>query len=190
MKKKTLNTFFVSLAISVSLFSLQSCNKGTTNETEKKVTINNTNMNFDIPVILSSGDNDSIVSFYYKMNMDSFVKSYGSQYDTSSIRSVKLQSCTLILNNGDSMNNISNFHTTNMGITSGTNRNIYRFASFVDIVDTNAYKITIPSSYDPNLAVYFKSDSVRYRLYGNARRGTKKALKCTANISFEVKLVK
>jgi hypothetical protein len=190
MKKRTFSSIFVALGISISLISLQACNKGTSNETEKKVSLINDQMNFSIPVILGSGDNDSITSFYYKMNMDSFVKSYDSKYDTSSIRSVKLQSCNLILSNGDTLNNFRNFHTTNIGITSGTNKNIFRIAAFTDIVDTNAYVISIPTSYDPNLASYFKSDSVRYRLYGNARKMTTKAINCTANISFEVKLVK
>lgn len=189
MKKNTFSFLFLGLAIVGTIFAVQSCNKGTTNATEKKVTLNNSNLSLTVPMIMGSGDNDSITSFYHKMNMDSFVKSYG-QYDTSNIRSVKLQSCTLRITDGDTANNIRNFHTTNIGLTSGSNRNLFRIAAFTDIVDTNAYTITIPSSYDPNLATYYKADSVRYRLYGNFRRGTKKELTCIADFNFEVILKK
>ena len=189
MKKNTFSFLFSGIALVATLFSTQSCNKGTTDTTEKKVKINNSNLSLTIPMIMGSGDNDSVTSFYYKMNMDSFVKSYG-KYDTSSIRSVKLQSCTIRITDGDTANNIRNFHTTNIGLTSGSNRNLFRIAAFTDIADTNAYSITIPSSYDPNLASYFKSDSVRYRLYGNFRKGTKKDLNCVADLSFDVILRK
>lgn len=190
MKNKSVKSFLFVLGVSGAILAATSCNKGTSDSTEQKVSLVNRNMNFEIPVLLGSGDNDSIVSFYYKMNMDSFVKSYGSQYDTSSIRAVSLVSCNLLMSNGDTLNNVRNFHTTNIGITSGTNRNIYRIAAFTNIVDTNAYTIEIPKSYDPNLAAYFKADSVRYRFYGNVRRGTTMPIKCTANLSFELKLLK
>ncbi|MCC6187364.1 MAG: hypothetical protein IT256_09450 [Chitinophagaceae bacterium] len=190
MKNKSVKSFLFVLGVSATIFATPSCNKGTTDGTEQKVSVMNGNMNFEIPVQLGSGDNDSMVSFYYKMNMDSFVKSYGSQYDTSSIRAVNLLSCSLVMTNGDTLSNVRNFHTANIGITSGTNRNIYRIAAFTNIVDTNAYSINIPRSYDPNLVSYFKADSVRYRLYGNVRRATKKPIKCTANLSFEMKLLK
>lgn len=189
MKKYTFSFLFSGLAIVATLFTTQSCTKGTTDSTEKKVNLNTSNLSFTIPMIMGSGDNDSITSFYHKMNMDSFVKSYG-KYDTGSIRSVKLQSCTLRITDGDTANNMRNFHTSNIGLTSGSNRNLFRIAAFTDIVDTNAYTINIPSSYDPNLATYFKADSVRYRLYGNFRRGTKKDLKCVADLNFEVVLRK
>lgn len=189
MKKNTFAILFSGIALVATIFSTQSCTKGTTDTTEKKVKLINGNLSLTIPMIMGSGDNDSITSFYHKMNMDSFVKSYG-KYDTSSIRSVKLQSCTLRIIDGDTANNIRNFHTTNIGLTSGSNRNLFRIAAFTDIVDTNAYTISIPSSYDPNLASYFKADSVRYRLYGNFRRGTKKDLNCVADLNFEVILRK
>jgi hypothetical protein len=188
--KKNSFSFLLAITIVSSLLATQACNKGTSNSTEKKVTIINGSMNVDIPMLTGNGDNDSITSFYYKMNMDSFVKSYGSEYDTSSIRSVKLNSCVITLNDKDTANNIRNFHTTNIGITSATNRNIYRIAAFTDIVDTNAYFISIPKSYDPNLASYFKADSVRYRLYGNVRRATTTEIKGIATISFDVVLTK
>jgi len=182
--------FLLSIAFVGTILATESCNKGTTNTTEKKVSLVHANMNVDISILPSNGDYDSITSFYYKMNMDSFVKSYNSDFDTSSIRSVKLNSCVITIKDADTMNNFSNFHTTNIGLTSGTNRNLYRIAAFTDIVDTNAYFVNIPKSYNPNLAVYYKSDSVRYRFYGNLRRPTTKEINATANITLDITLSK
>lgn len=190
MKKNTLSLFLLAIVFVGSLLATQSCNKGTTNSTEKKVSLVHANMIVDIPLLPGNGDYDSITSFYYKMNMDSFVKSYGQDYDTSSIRSVKLNSCIITLSGVDTLDNFRNFHTTNIGLTSGTNRNLFRIAAFTDIVDTNAYFINIPKSYNPNLATYYKADSVRYRLYGNLRRATTKEIVATANISLDVVLSK
>lgn len=189
MKKTKLSIFSFGLVVLSTLMTQYSCNKGTVNTSEQKVAVTHQNISFQIPINNFTGDNDSITSFYHKMNMDSFVKSFGS-YDTSHIRSVKLTSCFITFNNGDSNNNVRNFHSQNIGITSGSNSRIYRIATFTDIVDTNKYDIQIPSYFDPNLASYFKDDSVRYRLYGNFRRPTTKDLECTANLSFDLILKK
>lgn len=182
---------FVQLGLSVLGCALlfTACTKGTKNASEKKVSLIHNNMSITMPIQLSNGDNDSITSFYYKMNMDSFVKSYG-QFDTSDIRTVKLKSCILNITNGDSLNNFRNLHSVNIGITSGANDNITRMAVFTDIVDTNAYRLEMPGYFDPNLAAYYKDDSVRYRIYGNFRRATTKSITGTADIQVEVTLQK
>lgn len=179
----------IGLLLVGSTFIYSACNKGNTNSSEKTVELYHNNVNFEIPIQITTGDNDSIGSFYYKMNMDSFVKSYG-KYDTGDIRSVKLKYCRILLSNGDTIDNFKNFHTANIGVTSGSNPNIYRISLFTDIVDTNAYTLELHKNFDPNLASYFRDDSVRYRLYGNFRRPTTKTLNATASLGFDLTLIK
>lgn len=189
MKKNIVPFVFVTALICSFLFA-SSCNKGQANNTESTQQLITGNLSFDLPVFVKNGEYDSITAFMYKVNMDSFVKSFNSKYDTSSIRSVQLRSCILTMTNGDVTNNFRNFHTTNIGITSGTNGHIYRIAAATDIQDTAAYFLNVPKSYEPNLATYFKSDSICYRFYGNIRRATTLPINCRATLTYDMVLSK
>jgi len=190
MKKNSLSILLLSTALIGATLMTPSCNKGTTNSTEKKVNVVSGNLSCVVPIMTGSGDYDSIAAFTFKMNMDSFVKSFNPAYDTNSIRNVSLTSCQLVLDNKSTVDNFSNFHTANIAISSATRWPLYRIASATDIVDTAAYSLNIAKLYDPNLAKYFTADSISYTLYGNIRRSTSAPLNCKANISFEMTLAK
>lgn len=189
MKKNTFSLIILASALVGGIFST-SCNKGKTNTTQKSVTLVNGNLSFDIPIMPVNGEYDSIVKFNFKINADSFVKSFNADYDTSSIRSVLLNSCVLTLPNGSTVDNFRNFHTANIGVSSGTYGKITRIATFMDIVDTAAYSLNIPRWYDQNLATYFKSDSICYHFYGNVRKASTAVLNCKAVLSYEMVLSK
>lgn len=188
MKKYKLKSFLFASALLTGVLISPSCNKGTTNSTQRTVDFICPNMPFEIPVLPANGEYDSIISFEFELNMDSFVKSFDGIYDTASIQKVSLKYCTLTLSDGTTTDNFRNFHTVNVGITSGTNPYITRFTNFNNIVDTAAYTLDVPRLYDPNLASYFKADSLHYRVYGNLRRSTTQTLKGTANIAFDMTL--
>lgn len=190
MKKTTLYFVVSAFALAGSIFILPSCNKGTTNNTEKTMALTNGNLSFEIPVFSANGEFDSITAFNYKINMDSFVKSFDSKYDTSSIRMVQLRSCSLTMTDGNAGSNFQNFHTVNMGVTSGTNKKIYRLAAAINIVDTPAYFLDVPKTYNANLASYFKADSICYRLYGNIRRTSAGPVNCKAIFTYDIILSK
>ena len=190
MKKNTLSFVLVASALVGTMFVAPSCNKGKTNTTEKTQELITGNLSFEIPIHPSNGESDSLTSFFYKVNMDSLVKSYDAKYDTSSIRSVQLRSCVLTFPDNTTTDNFRNFHTTIIGVTSGTNKYLTRIAAKVDIVDTAAYVLNLNKEYEPNLASYFKADSVCYRLFGNFRRGTTMPLNCNATITYDMVLSK
>ncbi len=189
MKKSTFSFLLISTALIGSIFGTSSCNKGQTNTTGVKQELITGDMSFVVPMQLI-GENDSMVAFYYKINMDSFVKSFDSKYDTASIRKVQFISCTLTNSDFDVNNNFRNFHTANIGITSATNHRILRIAAAMNIQDTAAYFLNVPNSYNPDLSTYFKADSICYRLYGNMRKGTTIPLNCKATLKYEMTLVK
>jgi hypothetical protein len=188
MKKTTCSFILLATALVGGLFVAGSCNKGKTNGTKKTEQIITGNLSFDLPVFMKNGQYDSITSFSFMINMDSFVKSFDSKYNVSNIQNVQLRSCILSVENGDVSNNIRNFHMTNIGITSGTNGYINRIATATDIPDTNAYFVSMTPLYEHNLASYFQADSICYRFYANLRRTTTVPLNCKATLSYDMTL--
>lgn len=188
MKKNILSISFLTLAFCGSLVLLVACNKGKINTTEQKHQLITGNLNFDISVLPTNGEYDSIIAFDYLINMDSFVKSFDSKYDTGSITNVSLDACSLMLNDKTTVDNFRNFHTVSIGITSGTNGYIHRMAAFNDIVDTAAYELKIPTLYEPNLASYMRADSIHYLIYGNVRRPTGEAITGKATMQYTMTL--
>lgn len=186
MKKNFLPFLIVSALI--GSFFVSSCNKGKVNSSESTHEIITGNLSFEIPALPTNGEYDSIIAFSFKTNMDSIIKGFSSKYDFNSIRTVNLRSCMLTLTDKDNNNNFRNFHTVNIGISSKSNPIFYRIAAATDIVDTTAYFLNVPTLYNPNLASYFRNDSIAYRLYGNMRRPTTKALRCNATLTYDMTL--
>jgi len=188
VKKNTCSFILLASALVGGLFVTVSCNKGKTNSTQKTEQIVTGNLSFDVPVFVKNGEYDSVTSFNFMINMDSFVKSFDSKYNVENIQNVQLRSCILSVQNGDVNNNVRNFHITNIGITSGTNGYIKRIASATDIPDTAAYFVNLAPLYEHNLASYFRADSINYRFYANVRRSTSIPLNCKATLSYDMTL--
>lgn len=188
MKKSILG--IVVAAVSLGALTLgASCNKdkGNYNKTESVQELN-ASLSFTVPLIPAAGEYDSLRGFNFIINMDSFVKSFDSKYTLESIQAVRLKSCIISSNTMDVNSNFRNFHMANISIASASNPSQLRIAVANDIVDTAAYSLALPKWYNPNLASYFKCDSICYRFYGNARRGTTLPLDCQATIQYEMVL--
>lgn len=188
MKKSFLGIVLAVASLGVLPFA-SSCNKdkGKFNQSESVQELN-ADLNFTIPLIAAAGEYDSLQSFNFIINMDSFVKSFDQKYTLQSIQAVRLKSCVITANTMDPNSNFRNLHMANLSIASASNANQLRIAVANDIVDTAAYYLSMPTWYNPNLASYFKCDSICYRFYGNARRGTSLPLDCRATLKYEMVL--
>ncbi|GAA4455797.1 hypothetical protein [Rurimicrobium arvi] len=185
--KKTIIGLFVAVTTLGILSLSTACNKdkGNYNKSESTQALV-ADLSFQVPLIPAAGEYDNIQGFDFMINMDSFVKSFNKDYTLNSIQSVKLKSCILTSATADANNNFRNFHMANLCISSAANGNLLRIAVANDIVDTAAYTLSLPTWYDPNLASYFKCDSIRYRFYGNTRRAVTVPLNCKASLQYEM----
>lgn len=181
MKKNKI--FIAAVAIGLA-WMIQACSKGNTNSTERTVAFTSSNMSFEVPVILKTSEYDSLTSFNFLINMDSFVKSVDSKFDTSNIQSVKLNSCVFTLDNNTTPDNFANFHTFSVGLTSGKVASLVKIATATDIPDTAAYFLNVPKSYDWELKHYFRSDSLHYTIFGNTSKLSGDSLACKATINY------
>lgn len=169
---------------------LPSCNKDDKNTSERHVSLEIKNLAFTMPVIGSTGEYDSIIAFNFLMNIDSFIKLQNPDFDTSNIKSVKMTACVVWMYPDTGKNNFSNFHTCSIGMDAPTAINHLKVSTFTDIVDTPAYFLSIPKTYDWNCKEYFKSDSIHFQLYGNIRRPTTDSLNCKINMNYDFILSK
>jgi hypothetical protein len=186
MKKNKISIFIAIAAIGFALM-IQACNKNV-NATEKTVAFTNSNVSFQVPIILRTSEYDSLTSFNFLINMDSFVKTIDSKFDTSNIQSVKFSSCVLTLDKNTTPDNFANFHTCSIGLTSGKVFNLVKIATATDISDTSAYFLNMPKSYDWELKNYFRSDSLHYTIFGNTSKLSTDSLACKATIIYSMTL--
>jgi hypothetical protein len=184
--KKNRFPYIILVALGLA-FLLQACNKSV-NPSDTKIQFTTTSTSVKIPVMLRTSEYDSVIDFKYKINMDSFVKMINSGFDTGSIRSVKFTGCRLELDSNNTVDNFSNFNTCSIGLTTGTVPNLIKIASATDIPDTPAYFLNIPKTYDWDLKDYMRSDSLCYRIFGNVRRTSTKALGFKAVFTYDMQL--
>lgn len=187
--KKNSYSFFLLVALGFIL-GMGSCNKDRFNDTERETEFVIESVPFSIPATIKPGESDSIAAFYFKVNMDSFVKKVDGRFDTTDIRTASLNSCVLTLDDNSTADNFSNLHTCTIGMTTARIPRIVRIATKTDIVDTPAYVLNIPNPYRPELRELMMADSVHYCIYGNIRKSATAPITGRARLVFYLKLSK
>jgi hypothetical protein len=185
--KKIKCSFFLLVAAGF-IVSISSCKKGLFNDTEKETDFIVNDVPFSIPALKRTGEFDSITSFYYKVNMDSLVKTLDGKFDTLDLQSAYLTSCELSLTDKTTPDNFRNLHTCTIGMETAKLPFISRLARKTDIVDTPAYYLHVPDAYNPNMNHQLMADSVRYIIYGNIRDTFDAPVTGTAKLVFHLKL--
>jgi PBP1b-binding outer membrane lipoprotein LpoB len=189
MKKNVLSILFCAIAIVGVASIFTSCDKvSKKNNSEQSVQYVTKIMPYEIPSFKRTGDIDSMTYFNHVINIDSFLKSFDSNFDTSSIQSVTLRSAFFSCDTNLTKDNFGNFHTLSLGIKTMQHSYLTRFASFMNISDSDRYTITINQIDNRNLKDYFKSDSLSFRIYGNVRDTNGYAIKGNAELVFDMKL--
>jgi hypothetical protein len=180
--KKVLILSAVFLATAGLIFS--SCNA-----IKKKLNIDidmgSADVEFTIPVISAAGAVNLGQKTVY-LNIDSIIKANNDELSMDNIKSVKMQSCTLTLTDGDAANNFSALESCSALFSSNTNNTPVKIASVQNNPDITAYTLVVPVDQNVDLKEYFKSTSFTYTVSGAARKATTKTLNCKANIRFTV----
>lgn len=147
------------------------------------IDMSSTDVAFTIPIILQTGQ-VTVADQTVAVNIDSIIKANNAELAVNNIKSVKLKSCTITMQDGDAQNNFSALESCSASFSSNTNGATVVLANVTNNPDVEAYTLELPVNTTVDLKDYFNASTFTYSLSGNARKVTTKTLNCTATIRY------
>jgi hypothetical protein len=137
-----------------------------------------------IPIVL--GDEIQIGSLTSHFNLDSTIRANTSNvFNISHVSSMKVSSMVATLSNGNVLNNLSNFESGRLLISSNTNATPVSLASF-SFPTTETYTFAGNTENAPDIVSYYTGTEITYQLYGKLRRPTTQQLNQTVSTTIRV----
>lgn len=139
-----------------------------------------------LPVIPFVPPGEAAFPISQHFNLDSTVRAQtGGVYGAGDVSSVKVKQMIFALSNADTLNNLSNFESVRITISSDTKTDTVSVAS-ITFPDTYASTVTYTPVNSPNLKPYLNGSVLNYVVYGKLRRITTKQLNVVINVTLRV----
>ena len=145
-------------------------------------------MQVTIPAIpIAPNDEFALGSFTTHFNLDSAIRANTSNVFTiNSVSSMKVKEMVATISNGNVNNNLSNFESGRILVSSNANANEAALASFLFPV-TETYSYAADTNNSPDILGYYKGTEITYRLFGKLRKPTTTQLNLTISTTITVK---
>ncbi len=145
-------------------------------------------LSFDVTIDAVSNTNSQVVlgsqNVAYNLNQE-IKDATDDKFDASIVGAMYINEVAITLLNADGQNNLSNFESVSLAVSSG-NATPVVFGPFnVPAGATNTANFTVANS--PNIKQFFSGSQVRFELRGKAKTATTKALNAEvgATIKFD-----
>ncbi|GAC1384271.1 MAG: hypothetical protein NVSMB45_12200 [Ginsengibacter sp.] len=120
------------------------------------------------------------------INLDSVVKANTANvFGADIVKTVSIKTVTITISNADDLNNLSNFESARITLTSNNNTNPIDIAN-VTFPNTNATSFVFTPTDTKELVSYLKGSSLTYTVYGKNRKITTKTLNFVASVRLKV----
>jgi hypothetical protein len=176
---------FLTFMCFVSVIAFSSCEK-VKEKLFDAFTAKGADVQFTIPIIATTNE-VSIGSSNVNFNIDSTIKANtGGVFGVDILDQVNPEEVTLSLLNPDELNNLANFESFKVQVTTSNNSNPIVIAS---LANPNTYATTVNLTVDntKQLLDLLKASSVRYEVFGKARRITTKPLNAQLVVKLKFK---
>lgn len=165
---------FLSLLSVVATIAFSSCEK-IKEKIFESFTAKGADFQFTIPIIATTNE-VTVGTSTVNLNVDSTIKANtGGLFGISILKQVNPEEITLSLLNPDQLNNLANFESIRVQVTTSSNSNPIVIASMAN-PDTYATTVNLTVDNSKQLLDLLKASSVRYEVIGKARRITTKLL--------------
>ncbi len=171
----------------ISLLSVQSCTK-IASQLQYNLDMHSGSVTVVIPPASNTSSETTIGAGANNINVDSFVKAHtAGLLGAANILSVKLTSCTMTLENGNTNNSFANLQSCSASFASNTEVSPYK-TSLVSNPDVFSTSISLPVDTAAELKNYLLGNQYNYTLGGKLRRATTDTLKCTINFHYRLRV--
>jgi len=177
MKKTLLTTLACGF-----LLAFSSCDK-IEEAIQQDVSITPNTVTFSIDKINTTTTVTNMDSVTVNLNLDSLVKKNASGFGAANIKSIKLKSFSIVLDNADNDNNFANFESINAQIQA-TGQSPVELVSVSNNPDTYSNTLSLKLSNGGLDLKQYLSGTFKYKIQGKARRVTTKVLKATATAKY------
>ena len=167
--------------------TFQSCTK-IANQLQYNLDMHSGSVTVMIPPSSNTSTESTIGAGMNNINVDSFVKAHtAGLLGAANILSVKLTSCTMTLDKGNTANSFANLQSCNASFSSNAEVSPYKvsIASNPDVYSTS---ISLPVDTTTELKGYMLGSQYNYSLGGRLRRATTDSMKCTINFQFRLRV--
>jgi hypothetical protein len=143
-------------------------------------------INISIPVVpaivVSLGQEFPLGTHSQRLNLDSAVRANtGGAFGAASVTSIKVKQVTLSLSNSDVNNNLSNFESARVMLSSNSQTNAVELFR-ITFPTANTSTLTHTPTDTPELLPYVKGGELTYEVFGKARKTTSKTLDLTVSV--------
>ncbi len=140
---------------------------------------------FDFTIPITTDTAVAIGPVATTFNVDSFIRANtAGQMGSANIKSVKLSSVVLTLNNANAANNFQNFEFVDLAFSSNTNGTPYTM-SIANNPDSYSSTLSLPVDTTRDLSSYLGNEFT-YTVRGRLRKPTTQEVNCTAVVTFNL----
>jgi hypothetical protein len=195
MKKSVLNNL-TGLGLVVALAATaSSCEKFKKAVPDPKFDWDGASTSLTLPATSDTSAQKELGITEFSYNLDSMFKAetkkrVGIELGYDRLKSVKIKTIRLTLENGDASNNFANFVYAGANLRTNHNNDVYTLGYVPSNPDTYSVDLTIPAG-DPNKDIksYFKGNTTfSYAAIAKLRRPTTKDLKANMKVTYEFEL--
>lgn len=122
------------------------------------------------------------------LNVDSLIKEEASNMSAENIRSVKIQSMVLTVENFTTEDHFGALTSCSAGLASELKPDFINVAELTNNPETYATSLSLPVKADTELKDYFASKKFTYRVTATSRRATTTTLNCKATIKLKAEI--
>lgn len=180
---KKLGVLFLGLIVIVAGFT--SCKK-IIDKIFNGVDVKAPEVRIDIPAIPFVVPGEVPVTSTTSFNLDSVIKANtAGVFGASDVKSVKLKQVQIDLPAGDALNNLSNFQSVRVELSSDKNTTPIEIVNFT-FDDTYAVSKTLAVTNNVDLLPYLTGSQLSYTMYGRVRKPTTKPLTFVTQVTLRV----
>lgn len=126
-------------------------------------------------------------SFTQRFNLDSAIRANtAGTFGVGVVSSIKIKTVTITLVNGDDNNNLSNFESTRVTLSSSSVSTPTNLINF-NFPAVNSNSLTVTPTDSPELLPYLKGLDLTYQVFGKSRKTTSKALTMKVSVVVRAK---
>jgi hypothetical protein len=138
------------------------------------------------PLAVSLGE-FQLPPYYQRLNIDSAIRANtGGAFGISAVSSIKVKHVTVGLTDSDENNNLSNFESARVLLSSNSQPNALQLFN-ITFPNTSTSTLTHSPTDSPELLPTLKGGDLTYHIYGKARRSTSKSLTLRVSVIMTVK---
>ncbi|HEX8331686.1 MAG TPA: hypothetical protein VF622_03640 [Segetibacter sp.] len=121
-------------------------------------------------------------TYTQKLNLDSAIRANtAGAFGVGVVSSIKIKSISVTISNGDDNNNLSNFESARVTLSSNSQASATNLINF-SFPNVNSNTLTVTPTDSPELLPYLKGGELTYQVFGKARKTTSKQLNMVVSV--------